>query len=77
MRGKNITNVYIIDGKEVSINDITKDQLLFIESNENRQLYNDFRNRLLEEKGDDVVCTIRIRIPEMVFEAENEFGILL
>ncbi len=77
MRGKNITNVYIIDGKEISINDITKDQLLFIESNENRGLYNNFRNRILEEKRDDVVCTIRIRIPEMVFEAENEFGILL
>lgn len=77
MRGKNITNVYIIDGKEISLNDITKDQLLFIETNENRTLYNDFRNSLLEQYGDDVVCTIRIRIPEMVFEAENEFGILL
>lgn len=77
MRGKNITNVYIIDSKEISINDITKDQFLFIESNENRTLYNDFRNRLLEEKGDDIECTIRIRIPDMVFEAENEFGILL
>jgi hypothetical protein len=77
MRGKNITNVYIIDGKEISINDITKDQLLFIESNENRSLYNDFRNRVLVEKGDDVVCAIKIRIPEMIFEAENEFGILL
>lgn len=48
MRGKNITNVYVIDGKELSINDITEDQLLFIESNENRSLYNDFRNRVLD-----------------------------
>ncbi len=70
MRGKNITNVYLIDGKEVSINDITKDQLLFIESNENRTLYNDFRNRLLEQYGDEVRCIIRIIIPEMVFEAK-------
>ena len=77
MRGNNITNVYIIDGKEVSIKEITKNQSLLIESYENRTLYNDFRNRVLVEKGDDVVCTIKIRIPEMVFEAENEFGILL
>ena len=54
MRGKNITNVYIIDGKEVSIKEITKDHLLFIETNENRTLYNDFRNRLLEQYGDEI-----------------------
>lgn len=77
MRGNNITNVYIIDGKEVSVKEITKDQSLLIETYENRTLYNELRNRLIEEKGDDVVCTIKIRIPEMVFEAENEFGILL
>jgi len=75
MRGKNITNVYIIDGKEISINDITKDQLLFIESNENRGLYNNFRNRLIEQYGDEIQCNIRIIIPEMLFEAADEFGI--
>ena len=68
MRGKNIKNVYIIDGNELNSSELTKDQLLLIETYENRQLYNDFRNRLLEEKGDDVVCTIRIRISEMIFE---------
>lgn len=68
MRGKNITNVYIIDGKEVSIKEITKDQLLLIETYENRTLYNDFRNRLLEEKGDDIVCRININIPKMTFD---------
>lgn len=75
MRGKNITNVYIIDGKEISINDITKDQLLFIETNENRTFYNDFRNRFLEQYGDEVQCSIRIMIPDMVFEAADEFRI--
>ncbi len=77
MRGKNITNVYIIDSKEVSINDITRDQLLFIESNENRTLYNNFRNRLLEQYGDEIQCSIRIMIPDMVFEAVDEFGVIL
>ena len=69
MRGKNIKNVYIIDGKELNSKDLTNDQILFIETYENRQLYNDFRNRLLEKNGDDIVCVIRIRIPEMEFEA--------
>lgn len=46
MRGNNITNVYIINGKEISVKEITKDQSLYIETYENRTLYNDFRNRL-------------------------------
>ena len=72
MRGKNITNVYIIGGQELNISQLTKDQLLLIETYENRTLYNDFRNRLLVEKGDDVLSTIRIKIPEMIFYAMDE-----
>ena len=75
MRGKNIANVYIIDGKELNSSELTKDQLLLIETYENRQLYNDFRNRILEQKGDDVACSIKIIIPDMVFEAIDEFGV--
>ena len=71
MRGKNINNVYIIDGNELNSSELTKDKLLLIETYENRQLYNDFRNRILEENGDDVFCTISIRIPEMEFEVIN------
>lgn len=73
MRGKNIKNVYIIDGNELNSKDLTKEQLLLIETYENRSLYNDFRNRILEQKGDDIECTIRIRIPEIEFEAIDEF----
>jgi len=68
MRGKNIKNVYIIDGKELNSKGLTNDQLLFIETYENRQLYNDFRNKILEQQGDDVKCTIKIKIPDMVLE---------
>ena len=71
MRGKNIINVYLIDGKELNSSELTKDQLLLIETYENRSLYNDFRNRILEQKGDDIFCTISIRIPEMEFELIN------
>ena len=62
MRGKNIANVYIIEGKEVSIKEIVNDQLLLIETYEYRKLYNDFRNRILEEKGDDVNCIVKIQV---------------
>ena len=68
MRGKNIANVYIIDGNELNSSELTKDQLLLIETYENRKLYNDFRNKILEEKGDDLECTIKITITNMVFE---------
>ena len=75
MRGKNIKNVYIIDGNELNSSELTKDQLLLIETYENRQLYNDFRNKILSKEGDDIDCTIRIRIPEMEFEAIDEFEV--
>jgi hypothetical protein len=68
MRGKNIKNVYIIDGKQLNSKELTNDQLLLIETNANRKLYNDFRNKILEQEGDDVKCTIKIKIPDMVLE---------
>jgi hypothetical protein len=77
MRGNNIINVYIIEGKELNSTELTKNQLLIIETYENRTLYNDFRNRLLEEKGDDIECTIKIRIPDLTIEAIDEYGIIL
>ena len=48
MRDKNIKNVYIIIGKELNSKELTNDQLLFIETYENRKLYNDFHTRLLD-----------------------------
>ena len=68
MRGKNITNVFIIDVQEFNSTQLTKDQLLFIETNENRILYNDFRNRIMAQEGDDIECTIKIRIPDIQFQ---------
>ena len=77
MRGKNIVNVYLIDGKELNSSELTKDQLLLIETYENRQLYNDFRNRILEQKGDDIECTIKINVVDQVMTAYDEFEVLL
>ena len=77
MRGKNIINVYLIDGKELNSSELTKDQLLLIETYENRQLYNDFRNRILEEEGDEVECTIKINVVDQEMTAFDEFDVLL
>jgi hypothetical protein len=75
MRGNNIKNVYIIDGKELNSKELTNDQLLLLETYENRKLYNDFRNKILEQEGDDVKCTIKIKIPDMVLEVIDENGV--
>jgi hypothetical protein len=64
MRGKNITNVYIIDEIAFKSKELTNAHLEIIETYENRTLYNNFRNKLLEEKGDDVECTIKIIISD-------------
>ena len=64
MRGKNITNVYIIDDITFKSKELTNEHLKIIETYENITLYNNFRNKVLEEKGDDVECTIKIIISD-------------
>lgn len=75
MRGNNINNVYIVNGKELNSKELNKNQLLIVEIDENRTLYNNFRNKILAQEGDNIECTIKIRIPDMVFEAYDEFGV--
>ena len=62
MRGSNITNKYIIDSKEYLFSELTKDQLVYIESLSDKTKYNNLRNQVLEEKGNEVECTIKINI---------------
>ena len=62
MRGSNITNKYIIDSKEYLFSELTKDQLVYVESIANKTKYNNLRNQVLEEKGDEVECTIKINV---------------
>ena len=62
MRGSNITNKYIIDSNEYLFSELTKEQLVYVESIANKTKYNNLRNQVLEEKGDEVVCTIKINI---------------
>ena len=77
MRGSNITNKYILDSKEYLFSDLTKDQLVYVESLADKTKYNRLRNQVLEEEGDDVECTIKINVIDQVMTAYDEFEVLL
>ena len=77
MRGSNITNKYIIDSKEYLFSDLTKDQLVYVESLADKAKYNQLRNQVLEEEGDEVECTIKINVVDQVMTAYDEFEVLL
>ena len=77
MRGSNITNKYIIDSKEYLYSDLTKDQLVYVESFADKTKYNRLRNQVLEEEGDEVECTIKINVADQVMTAYDEFEVLL
>ena len=62
MRGSNIINKYIIDSKEYLFCELTKEQLDHVESLADKSKYNNLRNQVLEEKGNEVECTIKINI---------------
>ena len=77
MRGSNITNKYILDSKEYLYSDLTKDQLVYVESLADKTKYNRLRNQVLEEEGDEVECTIKINVVDQVMTAYDEFEVLL
>jgi hypothetical protein len=77
MRGSNIINKYIIDSKEYLFSDLTKDQLVYVESLADKTKYNNLRNQLLEVEGNEVECTIKINIADQEMTAYDEFGVLL
>ena len=77
MRGSNITNKYILDSKEYLFSELTKDQLVYVESLANKTKYNNLRNQVLEEEGDEVECTIKINVVDQEMTAYDEFGMQL
>ena len=77
MRGSNITNKYIIDSKEYLFSELTKEQLGFVESIADKTKYNDLRNQVLEEQGDDVECTIKINVADQEMAVYNKFHVVL
>jgi len=77
MRGSNIINKYIIDSKEYLFSELSKDQLDYVESIANKTKYNNLRNQVLEEEGDEVEYTIKINVADQKMTAIDEFGVLL
>ena len=77
MRGTNITNKYILESKEYLFSDLTKDQLVYVDSLADKTKYNRLRNQVLEEEGDEVECTIKINVVDQVMTAYDEFEVLL
>ena len=77
MRGSNIKNKYILDSKEYLFSELTKDQLVYVESLANKTKYNNLRNQVIQEKGDDVECTIKINVVEQEMTAYDVFGMQL
>ncbi len=77
MRGSNIINKYIIDSKEYLFSELSKDQLVYVESLADKTKYNNLRNQLLEVEGDEVECTIKINIADQEMTAYDEFGLLI
>jgi hypothetical protein len=74
MRGSNITNKYILDSKEYLFSQLNREQLANVESLADKTKYNNLRNQVLEEKGDDVECTIKINVVDQEMAAYDEFG---
>ena len=77
MRGSNIINKYIIDSKEYLFSELSKDQLVYVESLADKTKYNNLRNQVLEQEGDEVECTIKINIADQEMTAYDEFEMLL
>ena len=75
MRGSNIINKYIIDSKEYLFNQLNKDQLGYVESIADKTKYNNLRNQVLEEQGDDVECTIKINVADQEMAVYNKFDV--
>ena len=75
MRGSNIINKYIIDSKEYLFSELSKDQLDYVESIADKTKYNNLRNEVLEEQGDDVECTIKIIVTDQEMAVYNKFDV--
>lgn len=77
MRGTNITNKYIIDSKDYLFSELTKEQLVYVETMANKTKYNNLRNQVIQEKGNHIKCTIIINVVDQVMTVFDEFDVVL
>ena len=71
MRGKNISNLYLIDDLILKHNELNNYQLERINLSRNIDKYNTFRNKLIEQYGSNVAALIEISITNNNFTAKN------
>jgi hypothetical protein len=77
MRGSNITNKYILGSKEYLFSELTKDQLVYVESLADKTKFNHLRNQVLVKEGDEVKCIIKINVADQEMSAFDESNMLL
>jgi hypothetical protein len=77
MRGSSIINKYILDSMEYLFSELSKEQFDYVESNADKNKYNNLRNLVLEEEGEDFKYTIKINIVDQEMIAYDEFDELL
>ena len=77
MRGSKIINKYIIDSKEYLFSDLSKEQLVYVESQADKTKYNNLRNQVLEQEGDEAEYTIKINVADQEMYAYDECEMLL
>ena len=77
MRGEKMTNKYVIDSVEYLYCDLNSCQTEYVNSLINRSKYDEYRNKILFEEGDDLEVTIKIYFPFHKMECYDEYGVLL
>ena len=77
MRGKNITNKFIINSTEYLYGELTPAQKEYIKPFIDRTMYDKFRNNILFNEGDDFEGVIKIHFPSHEMECYDEYGVLL
>lgn len=77
MRGKNLTNKYIINSTEYLYGELTPVQREYIKPYIDRNKYDKLRNKILFEEGDDFEGVIKIHFPSLKMECYDEYGVLL
>ncbi len=77
MRGINLKNIYVIDLIEYKFEELSNYQKEYVNSISDRNKYNNLRNEILNNEGDDLYGTIKIYFPEQKMKVFDEFDILL
>lgn len=68
MKGEFIKNIYVINSNEFLFHELSIEQKSWIYATKNIERINDLRNILISKYGNNVMCKIKIYIPEQKLE---------